>query len=119
MKDSVDKYVVLKSEIMSAGFFAVIEDAASGSTDHRVVCASHRRGSGGLCGTSFWVTYRRGGWYLGTWRPEFYELPDPTRIGELCLSLLKEGKGSGPISLCPKRVRRSFQLLKVDDIPAD
>jgi hypothetical protein len=39
-------------------------------------------------GNSFWVTHSRNRWYLFTWAPRGYSLPESAHIAELCRAFM-------------------------------
>ena len=41
----------------------------------RLICAS-RGDNGKLKGNSFWITFQNRSWFLVTWAPVFYRVPD-------------------------------------------
>ena len=81
-----DVYDPLARAVAEAGFHTSgFEDRG---TWHRTCVCSKRRPDGGLTGNSFWVSRLPSGWYLGTWGPHLYRLPDESRLIELCVGWL-------------------------------
>jgi len=81
----VDVYEPLARAIAAAGFFT------SGFEDHGTwhrTCVASKKTARGLTGNSFWVSKMPSGWYLGTWGPSLYRLPDEERLVELCVTWL-------------------------------
>jgi hypothetical protein len=81
-------YDDLRSAVESAGFASDIHPDSSGGV-HAVV-ATHR-GDGFLFGNSFRVGFRDGRWYLFTWTPNFYRLPQNADPAEVSLACLQSG----------------------------
>lgn len=111
----IEDYAELKQTIEAAGFhtiFSLIE----GSGD-RMICVSHRYTSGpregGLYGNSFWVAKRGDEWFIVTWVPTIYRIPDHERLSELCLLLLRrEPTRAGDLD---EETRKNFGLVLVSD----
>jgi hypothetical protein len=75
----------LEAAVTAAGLFTTgFEDRGSW---HRT-CVASKRCPGGVTGNSFWVSRLPSGWYLGTWGPRLFRLPDEDRLAELCVSWL-------------------------------
>lgn len=82
---SNDTYDELAAAVTAAGFFT------NGFEDHGTwhrTCVASKQCAGGVTGNSFWVSRLPSGWYLGTWGPNLYRLPDASRLAELCVNWL-------------------------------
>jgi hypothetical protein len=83
---AIDTYDALARAVTAAGFFTNgVEDHG---TWHRTCVCSKKRPDGDNTGNSFWLSRLPSGWYLGTWGPHLYRLPDESRLAELCVHWL-------------------------------
>jgi hypothetical protein len=111
-----EDYADLKAAVEAAGFFTTFQPIRR--PGDRMVCASVRytRGprKGDLGGNSFWVAKRDGQWFLASWSPVIYRVPDPGRLADLCIQLL----GGPPGHACgdfEQGVRDEFGLILMRD----
>jgi hypothetical protein len=108
----ITDYDALTRAIREAGFFwSGIEDRG---TWHRITVCSERRPDGRLGGNSFWVSRIDGQWYLGTWRPSLYRLPDEERVAELCITWLSRAPAPTRFDF-DMRLKAEFHLELVDE----
>ncbi len=73
-----------------------------------------KRPGGGLTGNSFWVSRLPSGWYLGTWGPHIYWLPDESRLAELCIGWLSRFP-DGTRADFDERLKTEFGLVPVEE----
>src|SRR5262245_54693188 len=99
-------YDSISAAVEGAGFFATHDPDVG-----RLICASLRRPDGGLSGNSCWVAKRSSGWFLGTWGPRLYRIPDATRMSELCTSWLQRQPRDTSWSV-DDAVRHEFGLIE-------
>ena len=104
-------YDAIKLATEKAGFFAS-HDPDLG----RLICASILREDGGLAGNSFWITQRSSRWFLGTWGPHFYRIPDEQRIPELCTTWLHRESRVMAADV-DDYIRKEFHLVELEDLP--
>src|ERR1043166_5372806 len=104
-------YHAIKSAVEEAGFFTT-HDTDCG----RLICASMRLKEGGLTGNSFWITQRPSGWFLGTWGPHFYRIPDAERIPDLCTTWLRRQPRVTAADF-DEHVHGEFHLIEFEDLP--
>ena len=103
-----DVYDALAHAVTAAGFFTNgFEDHG---TWHRTCVCSKQRPDGALTGNSFWVSRLGSGWYLGTWGPHLYRLPDESRLAELCVDWLARVP-DGTRTDFDERLKREFGLV--------
>jgi hypothetical protein len=79
----------------------------------RLLCASQLRPDGGLTGNSFWIAQRSCGWFLGTWGPHLYRIPDSDRVAELCVTWLKKRPAPTEFDV-DDSIKQTFQLLEIE-----
>jgi len=48
----------------------------------RLVCATHG-GAWGIGGVSFWLLLKEGRWFIASWAPRVYEIPETADVFEL------------------------------------
>lgn len=107
-------YADLKTTIEAAGFFTTFQPIRH--PGDRMVCASHAYTSGpregSLGGNSFWVATRGGEWFIATWSPIIYRIPDPECLVNLCVRLLSRspGRAYGDVD---ESVRTEFGLVEI------
>jgi hypothetical protein len=106
-----DVYDSLAAAVTAAGCFTTgFEDHGSW---HRT-CVASKRCPGGVTGNSFWVSRLPSGWYLGTWGPHLYRLPDESRLAELCVSwLTRVPNGTRPDF--DEQLKKEFGLVPVPE----
>lgn len=107
-------YTPLAAALESAGFFTTLMPLPD--TGHRLVCAS-KKSLRGLHGNSFWIAERHGQWFLGTWGPYLYHIPDPSRVADLCLTLLRRHPDHTLADIAPD-LQSQFHLTEIPDLPA-
>ncbi len=106
----MDEYLLLQDAVERAGFFTTfqpIKDAGD-----RIVCAAEG-GNWGLGGRSFWLAVRQTRWFIATWTPRIYEIPNPQDVPHLAIQVLKCND-----SHCydiDADIQRQFGLIEVTD----
>ncbi len=100
-------YELLAKAISDAGFFT------TGDFASKIICASKIRPEGGYTGNSFWVAQRDSEWFLGTWGGHVYRIPDPERVGELCIAWLRRNPDT-TVSNIDGHIREEFALDEID-----
>ena len=112
----IDDYIELQRTVESAGFFTTFQPIDK--PGDRIVCASHEYPEGherwGLHGNSFWVAKRGANWFIASWAPVIYRVPDARRVVVLCLRLLRR-EPAGAYGDFDEQVRRDFGLIAVSD----
>jgi hypothetical protein len=106
-------YPLLAKAVGDAGFFT------TGDFESQVICASKIRPDGGYTGNSFWIAQRVSGWFLGTWGPHLYRVPEPERVPELCIAWLRRHP-DGTAPDVDSYIREEFHLEEIDpdDLPS-
>jgi hypothetical protein len=64
-------------------------------------------------GNSFWVTNVSGQWYLFTWAPRGYSLPESDRIAALCRAFM--ASSAKVEALVPENLIAEFTLRELSD----
>ena len=105
-----DVYDALAQAVTAAGFF--ISGVEGCGTWGRICVSSKRQSDGELTGNSFWVSRLPSGWYLGTWGPHLYRLPDETRLAELCVRWLSRAADATRADF-DEQLKAEFGLLPV------
>lgn len=107
-------YQLLATAISDAGFFT------TGDFENKVICASKILPEGGYTGNSFWVAQRESGWFLGTWGPHLYRIPEPEFVPQLCIAWLRRHP-DGTAADVDAYIREEFHLVEIDpdDLPDD
>lgn len=106
----IDEYNSLKEAIEAAGYFTTFQPIEE--PGDRIVCAS-LRGEWGLGGRSFWVAVRKSRWFIATWVPYIYEIPNTEDVPQLVLEVLTNND-----SRCydiNAEIQERFGLLEVTD----
>jgi hypothetical protein len=68
-------------------------------------------------GNSFWVTHVDGHWYLFTWVPIGYRVPESTNMARLCRTCM--GYGKSAMAVVPIPIMQSFGLIELSAEDAD
>ena len=100
------QYKPIATAIEAAGFHTSFEKHSDGF--ERLVCVSHRDPDGRLYGNSFWVSAKEGRWYLVTWLPHCYAVPQEVDLGQLCIECLRLSRT--PIYSLPENVVQKYKL---------
>ncbi len=109
---TTDVYDALAGAVARAGFYTNgVEDHG---TWHRTCVCSKKRPGGGFTGNSFWVSRLPSGWYLGTWDPFIYRLPDEGRLTELCVGWLSRVPNETRADF-DERLKAEFGLIAVSE----
>src|SRR5262245_57966897 len=64
-------------------------------------------------GNSFWLSHRRGIWYLSTWSPLGYEIPADQDVVALCSACMAVGDSA--MYRVPADIVATFGLRQLDD----
>ncbi len=62
-----------------------------------------------------WITWR-GCWYISTWTPAVYLVPDETNIVGLCVACVDDTRGAQPFHLIPEAIVQQFALRRLDEL---
>lgn len=68
-------------------------------------------------GNSFWISHQNNQWYLCTWVPHCYSVPEATDVVELCSAFVTRGETAQytvPVDLIER-----FKLMELDYLEAD
>lgn len=68
-------------------------------------------------GNSFWVTHVGGHWYLFTWSPVGYRVPDSADIADVCRACMAFGDSA--MYRVPSEIAESFGLIELSGEEAD
>jgi hypothetical protein len=68
-------------------------------------------------GNSFWLSHKEGSWYLGTWAPTCYRVPDEADLVRLCVEFAEHGRSAQP--RVPPLLVESFHLVELSDEQAE
>jgi hypothetical protein len=68
-------------------------------------------------GNSFWVTHVGGLWYLFTWVPIGYRIPEATDMIELCRTCM--GHGQSAMARVPPPIAHGFGLVELSEEEAE
>src|SRR5262249_33658655 len=68
-------------------------------------------------GNSFWLTHTAGHWYLFTWSPIGYRVPDSADIGALCRTCMANGENAMPA--VPADIAQVFGLVELSEEEAE
>jgi hypothetical protein len=89
MKSDYDEIVARIQESRNFVTFQPIKEFGD-----RLVLASKKYDSGprigGLGGNSFWIAKRGKDWYIATWLPAIFRIPDARQVLPACLRLLQK-----------------------------
>ena len=64
-------------------------------------------------GRSFWIATRQGRWFLATWTPRFYEIPNWAEVSLVAIEVLASND-----SMCydvDETIQERFGLVEVED----
>jgi len=108
-------YTAVEKTVLAAGYFTTRDSFAD-----RLICAALKRSDGGLTGNSFWIAKRSTGWFLGTWGPHLYRVPNPTLVAKLCTTWLNR-QPHGTAYDVDDHIRNEFHLVELDpeDLPEE
>ena len=109
---AIDVYDVLTRAVTDAGFYT--NGVEEHGTWHRTCVCSKKRSDGALTGNSFWVSRLPSGWFLGTWGPHLYRMPDESRLAELCISWLSRVPNATRADF-DEQLKEEFGLVPVPD----
>src|SRR3982751_3072443 len=99
--------VELKKAIESAGYFAEFHAAPD------ILYTASIKFENGYTGVLFWVALRKSQWFIATYSPRIYQVPDPKRVAELAVAVLEGGKGT-PYDFKPE-IKMTFRLREITE----
>lgn len=79
------EYEALKDAVEAAGFFTTFQPIHR--PGDRIVCASEG-GTWSVGGCSFWCAVRQGRWFIVTWAPRIYEIPNAEDVVRVAIDVL-------------------------------
>ena len=80
-------YQEVRAVVEASGFFTTTQPLSDeGGT--RLVCAS-AGGRGGLGGISFWVTFQSAAWFIASWAPHIYRIPNSARAADVVVAAIR------------------------------
>ena len=106
-KISTRDYQGLLGKIEVAGFFSTFLPHIG------ALCCASRKEEYGLTGVSFWVAKRKKSWYVATFSPRIYRVPDADKVGDLAVAILRRGGGT-PYDFKPEEKER-FALVEISE----
>ena len=68
-------------------------------------------------GNSFWVTNVAGRWYVFTWVPVGYRVPDSVDMAELCRTCMAHGDSA--MAKVPAEIANEFGLVELSEVEAE
>ncbi len=68
-------------------------------------------------GNSFWVTHVAGRWYLFSWSPVGYRIPDSVDVATLCRTCM--GFGDSAMYRVPIEIAQQFGLVELSEEDAE
>lgn len=83
--DAVKENKTLKAAVEAGGFFTTFQPI--NELGDRIVCASEG-GTWGMGGRSFWCAARQGRWFIATWTPRIYEIPNRDDVASVAIDVL-------------------------------
>lgn len=107
-------YGALKRAVEAKGFFSTAQPIKR--PGDRLVVASQRF-ERGLTGVSFWIARRESGWFVATWTPHIYRIPDAAKVEAAVLEALHTGRGT-PYDFTDS-VKSAYGLVEVSDAEFD
>jgi hypothetical protein len=99
--------VSLKKAIENAGYFAEFHK------DPDILYPASIKLENGHTGVSFWIALRKSQWFIATYSPRVYRIPEPERVAELAVAVLAGGGGT-PYDFKPE-IKETFQLQEVSE----
>ncbi len=68
-------------------------------------------------GNSFWLTRAGGRWYLFTWAPRGYHIPDSADVAALCRTCM--AFGTSTMGSVPPDISQRFSLVELSEAEAE
>jgi len=99
--------VSLKKAIEEAGYFAEFHKAPY------ILYPASIKFENGYTGVSFWIAKRKNEWFIATYSPRIYRIPDPKRVSELAVAVL--GGGGGTPYDFQLEIKTAFRLVEVSE----
>jgi len=81
--------------------------------DGQLVISTQQRPALPFAGNSFWVTRKDQCWYLCTWGPVCYEVPEAADITALCADFVARGRCAQ--TFVPSDILKAYRLRQLDD----
>ena len=103
-------YADLKNAVEAAGYFGDYEDREN--FRDRLVLASVKF-ENGYTGVLLWAATRGSHWYVATYLPRIYRIPEPERLADLAVAVLGGGRGT-PYDFKPE-IKSTFQLVELSE----
>lgn len=105
-----EDYAEIKQAVEAAGFYTTLHPDDNGGVWLVLVsdCTDGR-----LHGNSFRVSLKSGRWYLVTWWPAFYLVPDAADLIALCLECLRAS--DAPFPRLPRQIAIRYKLVEVSE----
>lgn len=105
-----DEYARLVLRLTQLGIYTSRQP--HGEFAERVVCATH--GSDwGIGGKSFWVTVRNGVWFIVSWAPHFYRVPERSDIVDVVEGALQLAVDQ--YYDVPTGVKAQYDLVEIEE----
>jgi len=106
-------YDKITKTLVSEGFFT----CHRADTD-TLVCSSAEWPNVPQQAHSFWVARRGNEWFLGTWAPHVYRVPNASTVAALCIAWLRQHPKRAQWDV-DANIRRTFHLSEInaDDLP--
>ncbi len=108
MRVEIDPYVTLRESLQEAGL-----QVRRPRTDLLTFSSANDAG-GPAWRKSFWLSRVAGRWYLSTWMPFYYRVPDGQDLLELSLACVTSG--ATPAGRMPSALVRRFNLQEIDEL---
>ena len=108
---SLDPYQSLTSALAEVGLVAFQQTPGQlvVSTQHGPVWPNR--------GNSFWLTRENGYWYLVTWAPIAYQIPENESVIDLCVACINAC--SRAMGVVPEEIDKQFSLRRLGDTEAE
>jgi hypothetical protein len=106
-----DPYADLRPSLTQAGFYLpATEDM--GTWKRLIVCSNGPPDYKAFGGRSFWVTLIEGIWYVATWCPSYFRLPNSDDLLSLIRDQLADTAGTYDFSA---EIKSRYGLIPLDD----
>jgi hypothetical protein len=109
-RSSEKDYEDLKKVVEEAGFFADFQQI---KVPGDRLCLASKRLENGFTGVLFWVAKRGADWFIATYLPHLYRIPDAKSVAELVVAVLRKGGGT-PYDLADE-LKTRFSLVEISE----